>query len=263
MCKFSIIIPNYNKGKYINECLDSIINQNFDKRKYEIIVVDDGSNDESLDIISKYPVKLLKTSRKGAGGARNKALNIAIGEYIIFIDSDDYLYDENVISELNKIINNQDIIFLTMVKNDFGKETVMVEEKNSLNEKIEKTKLLGCTTKCFKRKLIKDIRFTENIAYEDICFTLECLCRCQSYDYLETPFYMYRKVKNSNTTQEVSGKVMTDLILEISRIYYLCFKYPNYKDNLIKRIKNDNLPLRLEILNNLIDNINNNFRKYF
>ena len=56
---------------------------------------------------------------------------------------------------------------------------------------------------------------------------------------------------------------MTDLIQEISKLYYLCFKYPTYKNNILNRIKNDKLPLRLELLNELIETGNNNFRKYF
>ena len=63
--------------------------------------------------------------------------------------------------------------------------------------------------------------------------------------------------------EEVSGKIMTDLIIEISKLYYLCFKYPQYKINLLNRIKRDKLRLRLDLLDDLIENDNNNFRKYF
>ena len=96
MYKYSVIIPNYNKEKYVKECLDSIFNQTLSKDMYEVIVIDDGSTDNSLDIIKNYDVKLLRTNRKRAGGARNVGIDAAQGEYIIFVDSDDYLYSNEV-----------------------------------------------------------------------------------------------------------------------------------------------------------------------
>lgn len=263
MCKFSIIIPNYNKGQYIHECLESICNQDLQKEKYEVIVIDDGSTDNSVEIIQQYPVKLFHTNRKRAGGARNLGIEKANGEYILFLDSDDYLTDEHVLTKLDGIVEHQDIIFLSFTKNDFGKVALIKEEKNTLAEKIEKTRALAGPTKCFRKELIGDTRFTENTTYEDVYFTLECLCKCKTYAYFDESFYTYRKVENSNTTQEVSGTIMTDLILEISKLYYLCFQFPEYKNNILNRIQSDNLPLRLELLNEYIAAGKNHFREHF
>ena len=263
MCKYSIIIPNYNKEAYIKECLDSIFIQDIEKEKFEVIIVEDGSTDKSLEIIKQYPVKILHTNRKGAGGARNLGIENAKGEYIIFLDSDDFLTTNNVLSKLDKMIKDQDIVSLAFTKDNFGEKSIIMEEQDSIANKIETTKLLGCPTKCFKRKLIGNTRFTEYTKYEDVCFTIECLCKCKSYDYFKESFYTYRKVENSNTTKEVSGVIMTDLIIEISKLYYLCFKYPEYKENISKRISNDKLPLRLEILDELIKTGNNSFREHF
>lgn len=263
MYKYSVIIPNYNKEKYVKECLDSIFNQTLSKDMYEVIVIDDGSTDNSLDIIKNYDVKLLRTNRKRAGGARNVGIDAAQGEYIIFVDSDDYLYSNEVFEKLDKIIDGKDIVFFDFEEDDFGKKRTILEDRNSIAEKLEKTKHLGCTTKCFKRELIGTTRFTENTAYEDVNFTLECLCKCKSYDYLGSCFFTYRRVENSNTTQEVSGTVMTDLLMEISKLYYLCFKYPQYKMRILSRIKADKLDTRLNILNELVEHNNNTFSEYF
>ena len=263
MNKFSIIIPNYNKGDYIKECLDSIFNQDIEKDKYEVIVIDDGSTDNSVNIIKQFPVKFFQTNRKGAGGARNVGIDNATGEYILFLDSDDFIANDKVLSSLDKVANGQDVIFLSYIRNEFGNIFLMKDEKNSISEKIENTKFLSGPTKCYKRTIIDNTRFTEYTTYEDVNFTLECLCKCKTFDYLDEPYFTYRRVKNSNTTQEVSGKIMTDLIIEISKLYYLCFKYPQYKINLLNRIKRDKLRLRLDLLDDLIENDNNNFRKYF
>lgn len=263
MYKYSIIIPNYNKEKYIKECLDSIFDQTIERNSYEVIVIDDGSTDNSLSIIKEYDVKLLKTNRKRAGGARNLGLDNASGEYVIFIDSDDYLYSKDVLSKLDKIVDGNDIIFFDFEEDKFGKRRIIKEDITSIPEKLEKTKRLGCTSKCFKRELIGDTRFTENTAYEDVNFTLECLCKCKTYDYLGSSFFTYRRVENSNTTQEISGTVMTDLLMEISKLYYLCFKYPQYKLNILNRIKSDKLDLRIKLIDELIEKNENNFNKYF
>ena len=84
--KFTFIVPNYNKGPYIEKCLTSIYSQTY--TNYEIIVIDDGSNDDSLEKISKFPVnKILTTNRRQAGGARNEGLKYATGDYILFLDT--------------------------------------------------------------------------------------------------------------------------------------------------------------------------------
>lgn len=263
MCKFSIIIPNYNKGDYIKECLESVFNQDIQKEKLEVIVIDDGSTDNSVNIIKEFPVKFFQTNRKGAGGARNVGLDNANGEYILFLDSDDFISNNQVLTKLDNIAKGQDVIFLSYIKNEFGNITVQNEERNSIAEKIEKTKFLSGPTKCYRKDIIGNTRYTEYTAYEDVNFTIECMCKCKTFDYLDEPYFTYRKVKNSNTTQEVSGKIMTDVLLEILKLYYLCFEYPQYKNNILNRIKSDRIPLRLDLLNDLIEKGENNFRKYF
>ena len=130
MYKFSIIIPNYNEEKYIKRCLDSIFNQTMNKGKYEVIVIDDGSTDKSIEIIKQYDVKLLNSNRLGAGGARNKGLDIASGKYIILLDGDDYLYENDVLEKLDKKLDNQDIVFVKY-KQILGDEEKIIEENTS------------------------------------------------------------------------------------------------------------------------------------
>ena len=94
MVTLSVIVPVYNTEKYLRECLDSIINQTF--RDIEIICVNDGSTDKSLEILKEYAlkdnrIKVITQGNKGQSVARNIGLNNASGKYITFIDSDDYL----------------------------------------------------------------------------------------------------------------------------------------------------------------------------
>lgn len=259
--KFSIVIPNYNKGQYIEECLNSVFNQKY--KNFEIIVVDDGSIDNSLEIIKNYSVQLVKTDRLNAGGARNAGIKLCTGEYVLFLDSDDYLSNEYVLENLNKIINNEDLIFLNYTKDYYGQLEEIIEPIEDISLKIEKSKNLGCPTKCFKKTLLDGMCFPERKRYEDIAFTIEAMCKTKNYTFFKDSFFHYRKVENSNTTSEITGETMTDLLEEFIKLYRFCFKYPKYKLNILNRIKKDKIPLRIDILDNLIKTGENTFKDFF
>lgn len=259
--RFSIIIPNYNKEEYVRETLESIFNQTY--KNFEVIVVDDGSTDKSIEIIKEFDIKLFHTNRKRAGGARNVGIDNATGDYIIFLDSDDYFTDNTVLERLNNLINGEDMIFLNYTKDKFGEVMIIKEEKEDISVKIENTKNLGCPTKCFKRELLEGIRFPEAKRYEDINFALEAMCKATSFAYYEDSFFTYRKVPTSNTTTEITGDAMIDILEELVKMYRLCTKYPQYKLNILNRIKRDKLNTRLDILNHLIEFDENKFFDYF
>ena len=119
--KISVIISNYNTANYISKAIESVLNQTY--TNIEIIVVDDCSTDDSVSIISKYPVKLIKnTINLGCGVSRKVGIAQATGDYLIFLDSDDYFGDINyfqiLIEEINK--TNPDIINAGLVYVDEG-----------------------------------------------------------------------------------------------------------------------------------------------
>ncbi len=108
MPKFSIIVPVYNVADYLKKCLDSIVNQTY--KDYEVIVVNDGSNDNSLQIIKEYPFTIINQKNQGLSSARNNGAKKARGEYLIFLDSDDY-WNKDLLKEINKSLkNNPDIV---------------------------------------------------------------------------------------------------------------------------------------------------------
>ena len=136
--KISIIIPNYNSQEYITECLDSVLNQDYPN--IEVIVIDDGSTDHSLEKIQPYldKITLITQVNQGACIARNAGLRIASGEYIKFLDSDDYL-EKNIISSQVKVINS-------LQENEivYGDFTLKYPEKNIYhhNKSLSLTKTL-------------------------------------------------------------------------------------------------------------------------
>lgn len=108
MPKFSIIIPVYNVEKYIDGCLKSVMNQTY--KDYEVIVVNDGTKDNSMDIVKNYDVKVIEQKNQGLSAARNTGVKNAKGEYLIFLDSDDS-WNENLLEEISKSLkNNPDVV---------------------------------------------------------------------------------------------------------------------------------------------------------
>ena len=140
MAKISIIIPVYNSEKYIRRCLNSILNQTF--QDFEIILIDDNSKDNSLKIVSeiekthKDKIKILKNAKNvGAGASRNKGLKIASGEYITFIDSDDYIEKNTLKRMYESCVNtDSDIARINMIKVFSGKDVSFLGRRSNIDE---------------------------------------------------------------------------------------------------------------------------------
>lgn len=137
MKRFSIIMAAYNAEKEIERSIKSVLNQNF--KDYEFIVINDASTDNTAEVVSKYSeIKLIShTENKRAGGARNTGIENATGEYIVFLDSDDVLSDENVLAKINEKIGNDipDLIYLGFEAVGDGFEGKFIPtEHNSMKE---------------------------------------------------------------------------------------------------------------------------------
>ena len=190
MTKISVVVPVYNAEDYLDECLNSIINQSF--QDLEIICINDGSSDASLEILDEFAkgdsrVKITNQQNQGLGAVRNKGITLAQGDYIYFADADDYL-ELNAFEELYEISEKHSVDF-TMFKlnnfNDATKEPIDVEYNNMpyLKERVKDSvfsysdvedmalRLAVNAPGCFfKRDFIKDFRFPEGLLYEDNVF---------------------------------------------------------------------------------------------
>lgn len=258
--RFSIIIPNYNKEDYLRDCLDSIFNQTIDKSKYEVLFIDDGSTDNSIEIAKGYDVKLLKTDRKMAGGARNKGIENATGEYILFLDSDDYFYSNDVLEKLDRHITDEDSINLPFVKEYSDCQKVVGDFGLSLEEKIESSVFNAPFTKCLRRDFLKKIRFLEEVFYEDVSYNVEVLCNVKKESDFPEPVVFYRRALGSITkTKEISAKKMIDWFIQLTRLYYFCDQFPQYSKLILNRIKRNCLKERLDVLEQYFETGYNSF----
>ena len=125
MPKFSLIVPVYNVEKYIKKCLDSIFKQTF--KDFEVIVVNDGTKDNSMDIVKKYDVKIIEQENQGLSEARNTGVRNATGEYLVFVDSDDYI-EKDLLKKINDSLKNKPDIVRYQAKFITEDNTVNYEE---------------------------------------------------------------------------------------------------------------------------------------
>ena len=130
--KFSIIVPVYNTEKYLKRCLDSIKSQTF--KDYEVIIVNDGSTDNSSDIISKYPYKVINQENLGLSMARNNGVKASIGDYLIFLDSDDYI-EKDLLKEINNSLSNSPDLVRYQIKEVFDNEDNINYEETPFDNK--------------------------------------------------------------------------------------------------------------------------------
>ncbi|HDE6263436.1 TPA: poly(ribitol-phosphate) beta-N-acetylglucosaminyltransferase [Staphylococcus aureus] len=203
MMKFSVIVPTYNSEKYITELLNSLAKQDFPKTEFEVVVVDDCSTDQTLQIVEKYRNKLnlkvsqLETNSGGPGKPRNVALKQAEGEFVLFVDSDDYINKETLKDAAAFIDEHHSDVLLIKMKGVNGrgvpqsmfKETA--PEVTLLNSRIIYTL---SPTKIYRTTLLKDndIYFPEELkSAEDQLFTMKAYLNANRISVLSDKAYYY------------------------------------------------------------------------
>lgn len=205
MMKFSVIVPVYNAEKYLEKCILSVLNQKYEN--WELILVDDGSKDSSPRIADKYAEKdnriiVIHQKNAGPGIARNNGIEKATGEFIIFLDSDDYI-DEDYFALLEPKAQNTDVVFIDVVQvNKEGKK--LNNELMSVYKSWDKNRILrsqmtgkipwGGVRKTVRRSILTEnnIRYTEHKVGEEALYSFKIIYAAKSIDFLdEKPVYCY------------------------------------------------------------------------
>ena len=246
----SIIVPVYNTENYLEKCLYSLVNQTY--KNIEIIIVDDGSPDNSMNIIQKFVladnrVKVISQKNQGVSRARNTGMNNANGDYIMFIDSDDWIE----IDTCEKAINasekyNADVVFWSYIKEFsnsqkdnylFDKTEIIWSEKNINQLSRRMVGLVGdelanpqsidnlvtAWGKLYKKSVIGDVRFTDTkiIGTEDALFNIEVFLGINSAVYIPDLLSHYRKDNESSLTHNYKKKLVSRWREMYSRIKFL------------------------------------------
>lgn len=225
MPKVSIIVPVYNVEKYLRKCIDSLINQTLND--IEIICINDGSTDKSLKILKEYKNKdsriiLLNQENSGQSVARNRGIEIAKGEYLGFVDPDDWIdldyYEKlyNAAISTNVDIATAGIIRITGIKQkkflQFNEETI-TENINLKFERCDVPEKSYIWNKIYKTQKIKEInlKFEEGRIFEDCIFTPQALFFLGKMVTVPNTYYYYLRRGNS-TVKQRSEKANTDSI---------------------------------------------------
>ena len=241
--KISIVIPVYNAEQYLNECVDSIINQTIGFENLQVILVNDGSKDSSGKIIDEYSKKYenilgihLDKSHSLGGFARNTGLKKAEGEYLMFVDSDDYIDAKACEAMYNAVTsNNADIVtanYKCMNQDgEIWKKAMFDQQKYKsceLKEASQKFFYLYCPSACmkiFNNELIKknNIKFLEGVPAEDAYFSCSALLKSKKVCYLEDVIYYYRRRNTGDvsTSWMRNKKYFTDVNYAFKEIYKL------------------------------------------
>lgn len=198
--KLSIIIPVYNVEKYVERCLRSILNQGISEKEYEIIIQNDGSTDDSLAIVERIVKEysnclVLSSQNRGLSAARNAALCHASGEYVWFVDSDDWIEDGCLSILLNEIDDTHADIY------DFGYKSSL-NNVISVSEMPKEKMLIPVWTHLYKRKFLQknQLCFFEGIAHEDYEFSPRVAFLAKTIVTLDISPYIVYKRPNSITT---------------------------------------------------------------
>lgn len=205
MVKLSVIVPVYNVEKHLKRCIDSIIKQTY--KDFELILVDDGSTDNSPKICDEFckqdkRIKVIHKENGGVSSARNAGLDIAEGDYISFIDSDDYIEVDMFKKLIQRIIENSADIaqcnFKVVCENEKGlknkvyKEVKVADRYSALNESVDVPFSNVVWNKIYKKEILSGIKFNENIKrFEDVDFTYRVLLNCSRYVKDKSQLYNY------------------------------------------------------------------------
>lgn len=226
----SLIVPFYNCEKYIEECIKSLINQDYDN--IEIILINDGSTDLSREIAKRYAekdkrIRVVEQENSGVSVARNKGMELAKGEYIAFVDADDFI-EKNYISFLYGLITNNNVdisVSLGIRKFDkYGREKKTKEQmqQSIILDKIKATEELlyyniGVQpfNKLISRNLINknNIKFEESIAYgEDFIFNIDCFINANAVAVGDKIIYNYRVDNENSAMTKLKPRLIKDNI---------------------------------------------------
>ena len=241
--KISVIIPVYNVEKYLKRCLDSVINQTY--KNLEIILIDDGSTDNSGKICDEYAEKdkriiVVHKENNGVSEARNNGLDICTGGYIGFIDSDDWVAKNYFEILLEKIrCNHSDISYCDYLRTDkyitytkFNKKIEIKEyHGNDILKIFLEKELVSAWAKLFKKEIFEDLRFPVGKINEDIATIFIAFSKANRIVNINQKLYFYYKNTGSITKSKFTVKNL-DLLTAWEEVVKLSKRYPEHIQSL-------------------------------
>lgn len=267
---FSILIPVYNAENYLRRCLDSLEQQSF--KDFEMIVVNDGSNDNSLSIIQQYAskdsrIKIISQKNQGLSIARNNALQIAQGKYITFVDSDDWIESDFLEKMfLSTQSSDADVIQSGFIQNEVS--TIYCQKKlMTFLDILQHINKCFVWNKLWKADFLKKnkLKFIPNIFYEDIPFCLEAAFNAKSWSIIDYAGYHYEinplSITNDVSAEKIAKRLRDKQIIIQKMVDF--FKQKNCKTSELEAVKNFLIFQLLENADLLNNEAYRNYKKIF
>lgn len=237
----SVIVPIYNTEKYLDRCLISIVNQTY--LNLEIILIDDGSQDDSIKVINRYAnkdkrISVYRQENKGLSDVRNFGLSVAKGDYILFVDSDDFI-ELNLVESCLKLLteNSVDMVIFAYKYGDFESNNIdlnvypktgILNTKETIKYTITEQIQSYAWSRIAKKEVFKGITYPSRRNFEDTITTYKIILNCKSILVINEPFYNYYSHRSSSITNNYNSKNMED-----------CFAFRLERYRNIKKIYSD------------------------
>ena len=226
MIKVSVIVPVYNVEKYIVKCIDSVVNQKL--KEIEIIVVNDGTKDNSIKLIEENfkdeRIKIFNKENGGAASAKNYGIKKSSGEFLFFVDGDDFI-DECLEEMYNEAIkSNSDLVICDYYKyfeNNTKEKISIIPFYEKENKKCSVISMPGPVCKLVKREIVinNNITFLENHCFEDNAIMPYLCALCSKFSYIEKPYYYYLQREGSALNKNVYSKSWEDIFSSLENLY--------------------------------------------
>ena len=252
----SVIIPIYNIEDYVKDCIDSVIEQTYSN--LEIILVDDGSTDKSSDICDTYLKKdsrvvVIHQTHQGLSVARNSGLDYAKGDWIIFVDGDDYIHPDMIRVLLETAVKN-DVLYVRCneVHSSESRKTyswengcyedysiVRMSSADEMRNILEKRVLISVWGSIYHKSILDKLRFPEGYVFEDHVFTPAVLQRVSAVIHVQSDLYFYRYRASSITNSEriKHTKDYCEMIFQENKL--VCSYFPELQNLSCERFCSD------------------------
>lgn len=204
--RFSVIVPAYNSSAFIRKGLESIRNQSFNN--YELIVICDNCSDNTAEIVKDYANVLLETDYGRDGMARNKGLDMAKGEWILFMDDDDWWLHEYAFDMLDQAINLTEVDILAFA---------FIWKHVGFTKNVENHLWVATWNKCWKRSAIGDTRFGTDAWGADSVFHEEMMKKPLKVGVWDQPLYYYNYMREGSQTYNRDTKTMHPLDADLKK----------------------------------------------
>lgn len=269
----SVIVPIYNVEKYINKCVDSIINQTY--KNIEIILVNDGSTDNCYNICNEYEkkdnrIKVIHQENSGLSEARNAGIKIAKGEYLAFVDGDDYILEDmleylyGLINETNSEISVCNFIRYwnddkKIVDYDITRKKIVLNKEKALKEILKNDLLKSFAwNKLYKKSLFKNVKYPKGMKMEDVATTYKLISNSEKVVIGKVPKYYYIQRDGSILATKSTSMYIDYYKAVYERYKFIDKKYPNLEKQNVNTLINFLIGMNLVNDKKLKEYINKN-----